>query len=328
MDKKIISTYRAILIILFCGTAFQTGCTKNESPAFQGYVEGEYLYVSSPLAGDLEQLAVSRGMQVKKGDLLFALERQFEQAAVQEAEHMLQEAENRLTDLTKGLRPSEIEEIKAGLAQSRAAYELSQTEYERNSKLFEQKVVPKEQLDRIRTELEKNRAMVEKLSARLKTAKLGARQDVIEAARSSVEAAQNRVSQARWKLEQKSRAAPVDALVYDTYYVEGEFVAAARPVVSLLAPGNIRIRFFVPEPVLSKLSPGQPVFVRLDGKEKTFRAEINYISPEAEYTPPVIYSRETRSKLVFRVEAEFSPADAASLNPGQPADVFLEAGNA
>jgi len=317
--------YCSSLLFLICFAAITWGCTKNDGNAFQGYIEGEYLLVSSPLAGKLERLNVSRGMRIEAGTLLFSLEQTFEEAAVREAEQRLNQAQKKLDDLTKGLRPTELEQIRAKIEHAKAAYELSRMEYERRTKLFEQKVIAKDQLDRTRTELEQNRETVKQLEAELETAGLGSRPDQIEAARAEMEAARSRLAQAGWNLEQKTQKAPVDALVFDTFYVQGEFVPAAYPIVSLLPPANIRIRFFVPEEILSTLSPTQTVFVRLDGTGRTIPAKISYISPAAEYTPPVIYSRETRSKLVYRIEADFTPDDAAALNPGQPVDVFLEA---
>ena len=75
---------------------------------------------------------------------------------------------------------------------------------------------------------------------------------------------------------------------------------------------------------MSSISPGKRIFVQADGGEQTYPADITYISPQAEYTPPVIYSRETRSKLVYMVEAELGEEDADDLHPGQPVDVSLE----
>jgi HlyD family secretion protein len=267
-------------------------------------------------------------MNVAAGDSLFTLDQTFEQAAVAESEQMLRRTENRLADLTKGMRPSELAEIRARLEQAQASYDLSSTEFGRRTKLFAQKVIPKEQLDRTRTEMEKNRAAVDQLTAILETAQLGARTDEVEAARADVEAARSRLAQARWYLEQKAQATPDAGFVFDTYYVEGEFVPASRPVVSILPPANIRIRFFVPETALGTLSIGQTIYVQVDGTKKRLQAKIRYISPQAEYTPPVIYSRETRSKLVYMIEADFTPSDASSLHPGQPADVFLGAQDA
>ena len=314
--------------MLFFIGVLAVSCSESHSSAFQGYIEGEYLLVSSPLAGKLEQLSVSRGMNVAAGDSLFALDQTFEKAAFSEAKQILKRSENRLADLSKGLRPSELAAIRARLEQAKASRDLSRTEFDRRTKLFEKKAIAKEQLDRTRTELEKNLAAVDQLTAELETAQLGARTDEIEAARADVEAARSRLTQAQWNLEQKIQAATAPGLVFDTFYVEGEFVPAAHPVVSILPPTNIKIRFFVPETTLSILKIGQTAYVQIDGTMKTLQAKIAYISPQAEYTPPVIYSRESRSQLVFMIEADFAPSVAAALHPGQPADVFLEAPDA
>jgi HlyD family secretion protein len=175
--------------------------------------------------------------------------------------------------------------------------------------------------------MERSTAAVAQLNAELETAQLGARPDEVKTARAEIEAARQRLTQARWSLDQKKQTAPQNGQVFDTFYVEGEFIPAAHPVVSILPPDNIKIRFFIPENRIASLSMGQKVFVQVDGAEKIYQASISYISPQAEYTPPVIYSRESRSKLVFMIEAVLTTADAASLHPGQPADVSLEMPN-
>ncbi len=321
-----------LLIFLICllvfTSALTTSCKKEQHNFFQGYVEGEYLMVASSLAGRLETLSVSRGQNVAKGNPLFSLDQIFETAAVSEARQGLRRAENRLADISKGLRPSELAALRAKLDQAAASLNLSRAEFERRKKLQQQKVIAQEQLDRTRTEMERNAAAVEQLKAELETAQLGARADEIEAVRAEVEAARDRLTQAQWSLAQKNQFAPQAGFVHDTFYVEGEFIPAAHPVVSILPPGNIKIRFFVPENMLASMKLGQEVFVQADGVEKTYQASISYISPQAEYTPPVIYSRETRSKLVYMIEAAVSAADAAMLHPGQPVDVRLEMPNA
>lgn len=313
--------------LLFFIVALTFSCTEEPYNAFQGYLEGEYLLVASPIAGQLETLSVSRGQSVAAGTMLFRLDQAFEAAAVSEARQGLRRVENRLADITKGLRPSELSAIEARLDQARASLNLSRAEYERRKKLLKQKVIAQEQLDRTRTEKERNEAAVEQLKAELETARLGARTDEIEAARAEVEAARSRLTQAHWGLEQKNQLAPQAGFVDDTFYVEGEFVPAAHPVVSILPPGNIKIRFFAPENKLSSLTLGQEVYFRMNGTEKIYQASISYISPQAEYNPPVIYSRETRSKLVFMIEAAITTSDAATLHPGQPVDVSLEMPN-
>lgn len=313
--------------LLLCVLCITTGCAHDSPGSFQGYVEGEYQLISSPLAGQLQALSVSRGMTVTAGGPLFTLEQQSEAAAVSEAEQALRRAENTLVDLGKGLRPSEIAAVKARLAQAEAAAKLAGQELARREKLFLQNAISREELDRARKEKESSVAAVAQLTAELRTAGLGARPDEILAARADVKAAGDRLEQARWRVEQKTQKAPTAGYVFDTFYVAGEFVPAGYPVVSILPPGNIKIRFFVPETVVGTLAADQQVSVAFDGAAKMYRGTISYISPQAEYTPPIIYSRETRTKLVFLVEAKIAPDQAIDLHPGQPVDVKLETPN-
>jgi HlyD family secretion protein len=291
----------------------------------QGYVEGEYVYVAAPTGGQLLELAVSRGDSVARGRKLFVLDADLERAAVDEAAQNLSQAENRLADLRKGKRPTEVATIKAQLAEAQAARKLAESEHRRRVKLYEQRTIPHEELERAHTEFEQARQRSEAIAQELATALLGAREDEIRAAEAEVQAARARLDQARWNLDQKTQSAPMDALVFDTLYRTGEWVPAGRPVAALLPPGNIRVRFFVPEALVGTLAPGQAVAILVDGRDKPVAATVTFVSPEAEYAPPVIYSSQSRAKLVFRVEAAPDPGQAP-LNPGQPVDVRLGAG--
>jgi HlyD family secretion protein len=131
------------------------------------------------------------------------------------------------------------------------------------------------------------------------------------------------LNQANWKLAQKRQCAPKDALVFDTLYRPGEWVAAGKPVVMLLPPENVKVRFFVPETVVGSIHPGDRVTVRADGMTEPLAGKVSFISPQAEFTPPVIYSRESRTKLVFMIEARFGGTEGGRLHPGQPVEVEL-----
>jgi HlyD family secretion protein len=126
---------------------------------------------------------------------------------------------------------------------------------------------------------------------------------------------------AEWQLQQRTVAAPVGGRVADVLAQPGETMAAGAPVVSILPPGNIFVRFFVPETALSELHRGDPVLFSCDGCRHGLTGTISFISPTAEYTPPVIYSESTRAKLVYCIEARPRPDQAALFNPGQPMDV-------
>ena len=299
------------------------GCSKNSTGRFQGYIEGEYVYVASPLAGALTRLGVARGDSVKAGQLLFELERQSEAAALAQAEKNLAQAQAQLDDLTKGRRPTEIASLEAQLAQAEANLKLSASQLARREKLGGADVVSKEELDQARALNTAGQAQVNQLTADLTTAKLGGRDDAIHAAQAAVESQRAARDKAKWAFDQKQQFAPANAQVHDTLYRSGELVAAGSPVVALLPPENLKVRFFVPQEKLAVVKVGGSVSVKPDGATHPFTATVNYIATQAEYTPPVIYSRETRAELVFMIEAKFSPADAAELRPGQPVDVQL-----
>ncbi len=132
-------------------------------------------------------------------------------------------------------------------------------------------------------------------------------------------------AQNAWRLRQKRQVASTDAVVADTFYRAGEYVAAGMPVLSLLPAGATKARFFVPEADAATLRPGDPVQLRCDGCGQPLAARIGYVATRAEYTPPVIYSNTQRTRLVFMVEAWPEAADAARLRPGQPLDVVRAA---
>jgi HlyD family secretion protein len=128
---------------------------------------------------------------------------------------------------------------------------------------------------------------------------------------------------AQKKLNDSAPKAITDAYVEDTFFLPGEFVQPGQAVVSLLSPDNIKIRFFISQKQLPKIKQEQSIFVSCDGSSKKIMAKITYIAKQAEYTPPVIYSVDSRKKMVFMVEAKpIHPAPF--LHPGLPVDIELE----
>ena len=301
------------------------GCSNPDSNALQGYAEGEYVKVATPFAGQLLRLSVKRGDQVKSGDPLFALEQANEVAARREAADRLSRAQAQVDNLRKAKRATEIEAVRAELAQAEADLKLAEANLKRQEELFRQNFISRERVDDMRTQFARQRARVQEMRAQVATATLPvARADEIRAAEAEVAAARAALAQADWRLEQKAQRAPQDALVQETLFVVGEWVPAGAPVVSLLPPGNIKVRFFVPENQLGAVRVGQPVEMNCDGCAAAIPGAVTYIAPQAEFTPPVIYSRERREKLVFLVEARPTPTDATKLHPGQPVAVTLK----
>ena len=299
------------------------GCGPDGARPLQGYVEGEYVRVAAPFAGMLQQLSVKRGDQVAAAAPLFALERENETAVRREAEERLAAAGARLANLRSGKRPPEIETAAEQLQQARAMRELAAANVQRQQQLFASGFVSGAALDDARAQVKRDDARVKELEAVVATTKMPARADEIRAAEADARAAREVLVQSEWRLAQRAVAAPAAGLVHDTYYVVGDWVPAGSPVASVLPPGNVKVRFYVAETTLGRLKQGQAVTVACDGCAAPIAAAIVFIADRAEFTPPVLYSKENRSKLVYLVEAKPSPGDAAKLHPGQPVDVTL-----
>jgi HlyD family secretion protein len=143
----------------------------------------------------------------------------------------------------------------------------------------------------------------------------------VDDAQAALRTAEARLSSAHTRLARRKMASPAGGSIQQIYYRPGELVPAGKPVLALLPPGNIKIRFFVPEAVLPKINLGEPVTVRCDGCASAIKASITFISRSSEFTPPVIYSLDERAKLVFLIEARTD--EPADLRVGQPVDVLL-----
>ena len=315
---------RRRVLALLAASALLAACSKEAADTYQGYVEGEYVHVASPVGGRLEKLAVQRGQVIEAKAALFALESEQEAAARRQAEEQVRAAQSQLADLKVGRRNPEVDVVRAQLAQAVSAEEQAAQQLKRDQAQLEAGGIPRAQVDDARANHAMKAARVRELSNQLEVSRLPARDEQIRAQSAQVAAARAAQSQAAWRLDQKRPVAGQTGLVSDTLYREGEWVAAGSPVVRLLPPGNVKLRFFVPEAGAGDLKPGRSVSVGCGGCGTGVAAVVSYVSNEPEFTPPIIYSNETRAKLVFMVEARPSAENAVRLRPGQPVWVTLQ----
>jgi len=312
-----------IVAFLIAATSLLPGCSGSGRTTYQGYVEGEFVYLASSQPGHLEHLAVVRGQQVAGGAPVFRLEATEEEAEQRQAQRQLAVAKAQLADIETGKRPPEIDVIRAQLAQAQAAARKSAQQRERDEAQYRAGGISREQLEATLAQATSDAAHMSELESQLDVARLPGREQQLKAQTAQVLFAEAVLAQANWRLEQKSVSAPRAGLVYDTMYREGEWVAAGDAVVRMLPPQNIKVRFFVPETVLGSVAVGRKVSLHCDGCAADIPATVTYVSSESEYTPPVIYSNETRGKLIYMIEAHPTREDAVKLHPGQPLAVRL-----
>ena len=289
----------------------------SRAHTLSGYIEGEPLYLAAPVAGTVTAMYVARGDEVQAGAPLFAVDPQQSADAVRQAEAALAEARAQAIDARKGQRPSEIGVLSANLAAAEARSRDAQIQYRRTTELAAAGVASRQQLDDARAAAQQATAQVAAAQRQRETATLGARPDQVSAADARVRQAEAALSSAQARLAQVAPAAPAAARVEDVFFQRGEWAPANQPILSLLPDERIYVRFFAPERTLAAYRPGRVVRFSCDGCRQGLTARIVYVSPRPEFTPPVIYSRETRDRLVYLVEARPS----VRLNPGQPVDV-------
>ena len=309
-----------IVLLALCA-----GCTPPPSGTLPGVIEAELVRVAPPVAGRLMELSVVRGDAVQAGAALFRVESPEDGATQAEAQARVAQQLALRADLARGKRPDELAVTAAQLAQARSAATEAEAQLKRERELARQGFVSGTRLDSLRAQRNEAAAKVDELRALQRVGRLAGRDDALHAADAGLLAAQAQAEQVRARLADKRITAPATAVVDDTLFRVGEWVPAGAPVVNLLPPAALKLRFYVAEATLPRIKPGSVVTLTCDGCAAPVKATVRFIAARAEFTPPVIYSREQRAKLVYLVEAWPAEADAAKLRPGQPVDVALAA---
>ena len=311
--------------LILAALALSLAACQDSGPGqeWQGYVEGEYLLLAPEEAGRIDAVFVRKGDRVESGAPLFEMQTTGLEARRDAASARLAQAEAQLEDLlTSAKRPEEIAVIAATIAEAEATLREAELEYERQRRLVERDFASQSARDAALAARDRATARLAALNNELEVALMPARSADIVAAERNVEAARAALDEMAWRLGEASVAAPKAGLIEQVVRRPGEAAGPANPVISLLPPENRKVRFFVPETARAALRIGQPVEIGCDACPEGLTGTVAFIATEAEYTPPVIYSQESRDKLVYLVEA-LPVGGAVALAPGQPVDVRL-----
>jgi len=278
---------------------FLASCAKTEEPTLAGYVEADLVYLAPQDSGLVKTLNVREGDKVKAGDIVFTLDPARAAIAAEQATSAAESAKARAAE--EGSMAKQIAEAEAGLV-------LAEQSFRRSKALVKDGAVSKEKYDI-------DAAAVVAAKARLDGAR--AERDAMLQDSDTMSAA---ARLAERRLTDLETIAPQAGTIERIYRRPGEIAAFGDPVVALLAPENLKLKFFAPEPMLSSLAIGGTIEFSCDGCA-TRKAAISFIASEPQYTPPVIYSIKERDKLVFLVEAR--PVDRDGLHPGLPVTIAL-----
>jgi HlyD family secretion protein len=321
VDRRFLTT-AAIVLLAAVGAVWWWTTRATPPVEWQGYAEADFVKVGPTQQGLLTSLYVMRGTQVAAGAPLFDQDDTADRAARDQIARQLKQAEEQLANLQAGGKPTEIQQAEANLADAQAARDKIEGDLRRNEVLVKSSVVTQQLVDQERADLRSANAKVQGLEAALAQmrAPMG-REGEIKAQQEMMESLRAAVAMAQWRIDQRHVMAPVAGVVADVLARPGETIPAGGSVVSLLPPQNIFVRFFVPETRLAEIHSGDKVALLCDRCPGDLAATISFISPQAEFTPPVIYSEASRAKLVYMVEARPPAAQAVLINPGQPVAV-------
>jgi HlyD family secretion protein len=319
----------ALVLVAGLGAGWWWSNRKTPPIAWQGYADADFIKIGPTQQGLLTTVAVQRGSRVKAGAPLFDQDDTNDRAAHDQAARQLGQAEQQLANLLAGAKPTEIKLAEANLADAEAARDKVQVDLKRNEELVKTGGVSKQVVENQRADLRSAIAKVEGFQAALAQARAPmGREREIMAQKAAVQGLTAAVAMSQWKLDQRHVTAPADGVIADVMSRPGETLAAGGVVVSLLPPENIYVRFFIPEAQLALVHYGDTVALHCDGCPDDLTGTVSFIAPQAEYTPPVIYSETIRSKLVYAAQAHPPRERATLLNPGQPILVKPAAGAA
>jgi HlyD family secretion protein len=292
------------------------------APLAVGYVEGDYVLLAPIEVAQVETVAVKRGDRVSPGTPVVTLESADARIAVAQAEAGLAQAEAQLADLQVGKRPEEIAVLEAAVRSAKAQSDEAQRVLDRTRDLFKRGIATQAQLDEATTTVEVTQAQIGQSEANRAVAGLPARPATIKAADNQVKQAQATLEQAQWRLSKRVLTAPSPGRVNDVIHNPGDTAGPSAPVISILPDGAVKLSVYIPESAFSSVKVGTLLGVHCDGCGPDVKARVSYVSPDPEFTPPVIYSLENRQKLVYLVEAR-PEGGASALQPGQIVDVDL-----
>lgn len=321
ISRRRIPTYGLCIACLMVFSSCGPSPSENRIP---GYLECDWVLVSSPRSGELVERPVRRGDPVKAGDLIGRLDGTIEKAQLAETEARVMAAHHRLEDAKLGERPENLAVIDAQVAEASAAYLYAKAEFERTQTLFNEAAISERELNRASSDFFRSQEALRTIENRLAAAKTGQRPDAIKSLESEFNALIQQKAALEWQLNQTRVLSPDEGWIQETYAEPGEWISTGKPLFMIRPKSRLNVRFYAPDHLVAQFAPGSSIRFHLPSEQKPVHAEVRYVSTKPEHTPPVLYSRTYQDSLVFMIEASLSSTDADRLHPGSPVEVEIK----
>ncbi len=317
---------RLIIFTLFLIVPVLSSCNGRERTAIEstGVVEAREVEVSAEISGKVDSIFVEEGNRVEKGEVICKLNTESLELKLMEARANLRAAKAQLDLVRKGAREEEIKSAGENVVQARSSLENSESNLKRIERLRSEGVASESQFENARTVYEVARARYEMALKQYELIKKGARKEEIELAGANYDRALSLVKLVEKQISDATVTSPIYGIVTTKFIEAGEIARVGTPLVTVSDLSRLWIRIYLSEKDVGRVKPGDEVVVRVDSfPGRDFRGRVEYISPEAEFTPKIVQTKDTRVKLVFAVKVGVDNPDLA-LKVGLPADVLVK----
>lgn len=324
------NTSAVVLTCVFALTmALLAGCSRDSANLIEstGTIEATEVDIRAEASGKILALNYDEGDWVKAGDVLADIDHEKLDIELAQAKARLAEADARLALLVKGLRDKEVERAYASFLEAEVLLKDSKREYARMQKLFEQAVIDLGTRDKTEAAYESALKRYEIAKKNYEIALEGSRTEDIQAGKAFKDAAEAQVKLIEKQIEDASAIIPIDGVISERYVELGEFVSIGSLLATVIDLKHVWVMAYLSEKNLGKVKLGQPGKIIIDSfPRKEFIGKVTYISPEAEFTPKNIQTKDERVKLVYGVKIEVDNPNQ-ELKVGMPADAIIEAEN-
>jgi HlyD family secretion protein len=312
-----------ILLVVFSFTA----CQRERGPqdiSGTGTVEAVEVTISNKIPGQVLQVIPREGDLVKVGEVVARIDHEDLDLEIQRARAGVRAAEAQLTLLRRGPRKQEIRRGEQMVEQARAALDNARTTYRRAQDLLARKVVPQSNVDNARAQVDVLQARHNAAQEALSVLRAGSRLEQLHMAEANLEQAEMLVRILEKKIQDCTVKSPTTGRVVARFLEPGELAGTGMPIIRVADLSEVWIMIYVSETELGRVRVDGPAEIRVDSfPSKTFPGKVTYISPQEEFTPKNIQTKDERVRMVFGVKVEAKNPDE-SLKPGMPADVVLQ----
>jgi HlyD family secretion protein len=315
---------QVLALVAIAGSAGCRSTDPNQPLVLNGRLEAPLVDLAPRVSGRILEVRVREGDRVKAGDVLIRLDLAETAIAVQRDEQSVQSAEARFRDLASGSRAPEVAAAEADVTEKRTAVDLAKRELDRQSFVRERQVGNQRDLDRAVADFERTQAALAASQERLRLVRDGFRKWQTEQARVEVDRARSVLEQSQTVARESEIRAPADGVILHRLAEPGQLLGPGQPGLTMAFGDRLYVRTFIPETRLGAVRQGQAVEVRVDAYPgRTFAAKVTEISPDAEFTPKPVETREERVNLVYAAKVDLDAGWSAPLVPGQPAEVVV-----